>query len=648
MKKLIYFAVALTLLSFGVASCNKYLDQAPDGKISLEDVWSDYDKTMYYLNNCYASLPQKGVRYFFWERGPVVWCDDAYDGDDLDVNWAPSARLYNGDASANSHPIIDAAGLMDHPEGNYWSKYFARIRNCAMFIKYADPEIVGSTSEYNRWIAEAKLLRAYYYAELLSWFGCGLPLIDEPYSYTDDFSQVTRASYYEVVKFIIKDCDDALACAELPWRITSGSEAFRVTKALACAIKSRMSVFAASPLYNEGQNHWAEAASINKQALADLEAHGYELYNKVNIPATWGHANAHLPNTYAQLYNEYFCNSMAWSDAPADKETIYQLPGGGNVAHIDCMGAMMGYKTGTCPTQELVDAYETDNGETVLDLSKPYLDEETHLKPNYNTANKVYNPQDPYAHRDPRFYATIYYNGSKRYCSWGSAAGSISFENKGQQSGYYGTRTIATWARWEKNGEIHEQPEPNTGWKLTDRTPTRSGYFERKFAHPNSGNNLQPGAAYHKDYRLAEVILNYAEAAFESGDEATARQMMNRVRARVGMPAVPASVTGEALRQRIHNERRVEFALEGQRYFDVRRWHKPGEDLRTTDHYKTAAYITCHVDANNNVTGYTYDRTTIHELQCYTSKYLTVAIPLTEVNNMKAVTGENWQNPGWE
>jgi hypothetical protein len=75
---------------------------------------------------------------------------------------------------------------------------------------------------------------------------------------------------------------------------------------------------------------------------------------------------------------------------------------------------------------------------------------------------------------------------------------------------------------------------------------------------------------------LAEIYLNYAEAKFELGDEATAREYVSKVRARVGMPAIPATVTGEALRQRIYNERRIELAFESHRFFDIRRWKIAG------------------------------------------------------------------------
>lgn len=640
MKK-VYFIIACLLVS-ALASCSKALDQAPDGKISMDDVFTDNDKTMYYLNTCYASMPGKALAYFFWSRGPVEWCDDAWDGDDLDVNWATASLLYKGSASANSHPVWASGATNNSETANCWATYFSRIRNCAVFLANIGTAAVDSEVDRSRWTAEAHLLRAYYYTELLQWFGCGLPLVREPYSLTTDFATVERASYYDVVKFIIEDCDAALACEDLPWRIENSSEELRVTKGLAWAIKSRMSVFASSPLYNEGQNHWEEAYTINKAAVAALEGKGFELYKKAQR-AEWTAANAFLPNPEAQAFNEYFCNSQEYSSNPNDKETIFQLRNGTNwnVANVDGIGAIQGYKTGTCPSQELVDAFETVNGQTILDLSKPYLDETTHLQPNYNKANTMYDPQNPYANRDPRFYATIYYNGSQRYCKWGLNPGAISFENAGKTGKC--TRVVATWCQYEAaDGSIVESPEPCTGQSTNGRTPTRSGYFERKFLHPNEDAENAKQGARHKDYRLAEVYLNLAEAACESNHMDDALTYLNKVRARVNMPAV--TETNQAkLRERIHNERRVEFALEGNRYFDVRRWHNPGEDLEKTDRYITAAKITHMKDGS-----YKYDRKIIGERGCWSSKFLRVAIPSSEVSNMEAITGQNWQNDGWQ
>ena len=641
MKNRIYTIIACFLATV-IYSCSDVLNQAPDGKISLEEVFGDNDKTMYYLNTCYSGINAKGCLYFFWSRGPVNWCDDSWDADDLDVSWAASRRYYDGNASASDFPANYNAGDSGN-ESVSWARSFQRIRNCAVFLQNIPNAKVNSESDRSRWTAEAHILRAYYYSELLMWFGCSLPIIREPYTYDADFSKVERSSFHDVVEFIVEDCDAALACEELPWRITTDSEAMRMTKAVAWAIKSRMTLFAASPLYNDGNNYWEEAYSVNKAAVQALESNGYALYDKLNQAAVWGDEKAYLPTAASQYFNEYFCNSGAYAADPADKETIYQLRDGANLdlANVDGIGAILGYKTGTCPSQELVDAFVTIDGQPVLDLAKPYLDEQ-HLKPNYNSSNTTYDKNNPYANRDPRFYATVYYNGSKRYCNWSTEAEKKSFENLGQGKGE-NVRIITTWDAYEDaEGNIINSPEPLMGRSMTGRTPTRTGYFQRKFLHPNSGVEMRLNGARHKDYRLAEIYLNFAEAAMEAGHTDEAITYVNKVRARAGMPGLPAGLSGENLRQRIHNERRVEFALEGNRYFDVRRWHKPDEDLSATDRWITGAHITHMQDGT-----YKYERTILKERQCYTNKWLKMPIPLTEVNNMRAITGEDWQNPGW-
>ena len=641
MKNRIYTIIACFLATV-IYSCSDVLNQAPDGKISLEEVFGDNDKTMYYLNTCYSGINAKGCLYFFWSRGPVNWCDDSWDADDLDVSWAASRRYYDGNASASDFPANYNAGDSGN-ESVFWARSFQRLRNCAVFLQNIPNAKVNSESDRSRWTAEAHILRAYYYSELLMWFGCSLPIIREPYTYDADFSKVERSSFHDVVEFIVEDCDAALACEELPWRITTDSEAMRMTKAVAWAIKSRMTLFAASPLYNDGNNYWEEAYSVNKAAVQALESNGYALYDKLNQAAVWGDEKAYLPTAASQYFNEYFCNSGAYAADPADKETIYQLRDGANLdlANVDGIGAILGYKTGTCPSQELVDAFETIDGQPVLDLAKPYLDEQ-HLKPNYNSSNTTYDKNNPYANRDPRFYATVYYNGSKRYCNWSTEAEKKSFENLGQGKGE-NVRIITTWDAYEDaEGNIINSPEPLMGRSMTGRTPTRTGYFQRKFLHPNSGVEMRLNGARHKDYRLAEIYLNFAEAAMEAGHTDEAITYVNKVRARAGMPGLPAGLSGENLRQRIHNERRVEFALEGNRYFDVRRWHKPDEDLSATDRWITGAHITHMQDGT-----YKYERTILKERQCYTNKWLKMPIPLTEVNNMRAITGEDWQNPGW-
>jgi hypothetical protein len=477
------------------------------------------------------------------------------------------------------------------------------------------------------------LLRAFYYSELLRWLGCPLPIERELYGVDFDFSTVQRSSCYEVVQFILEDCDAALSSPELPWRITTDAEGYRLTGAVAEAIKSRMSVYMASPLYNQGQNYWEEACQVNKTALANLRAQGYELYRTINYPATWKDPEAFLPNDYAALFNEYFCSSMAFGSSPVDRETIYQTKSDQNeVFHLDGIGAQDGYKSGTCPSQELVDCFETEDGQPILNLARPYLDEITHLQPDFNPANTLYDEQNPYANRDPRFYASIYYNGSQRKANWLFDESSGSPENYPADRGYR-TRVIATW-----------DGEPQTGIHPSDRKATRTGYFERKFLHPFSGREINWifGAQY-KMFRLAEVILNFAEAAAEANHLDEAAAAVNEIRNRVGMPNLPAGLSKDDLILRIRNERRVEVAMEGFRYFDVRRWNTPDGNLEKTDRWINAMWITRNGDGS-----YTYRRGPVsRERLCWTQKFMWLPVPVDEVNRMKALTGEDWQNPGW-
>ncbi|MDR1454894.1 MAG: RagB/SusD family nutrient uptake outer membrane protein [Tannerella sp.] len=619
-------ALALCLIA---SSCSDTLNSAPDGKISLDDVFKDNEMTAAYLNTCYAYIPGEGSRWYFWMRGPVDWCDEAWDTDAEAESWITSGQLYSGNASASSHPAYQWS---EAGNGDYWNRYWAAIRKCSYFLTYIDEAAVTSEANRSRWKAEAHLLRAFYYAELLRWLGCPLPIEREVYGLDFDFTTVQRSSYYELVQFILEDCNAALSSPELPWRITTEAEGYRFTKAVAEAIKSRMTVYMASPLYNQGQNYWEEAYQVNKTSLANLRAQGYELYNQVNYPGTWKDPEAFLPNDYAALFNEYFCSNMVFSAAPVDRETLYQnREGQGNIWHIDGVGAQGGYKSGTCPSQELVDCFETTDGQPILNLARPYQDEVTHLIPNFNPANTLYKEQDPYSNRDPRFYASIYYNGSMRKANWQFNESSASVENYPADMGYR-TRVIATW-----------DGEPQTGISRTVRKATRTGYFERKFLHPFTGAENSVEGAHAKNFRLGETILNFAEAAAEANHLDEAREAINEIRSRVGMPNLPAGLSKDELILRVHNERRVELALEGHRYFDVRRWNTPDGDLEKTDRWVNAMWITRNANGS-----YTYNRGPVsRERLCWSRKFMWLPIPMNDANIMKSLTGEDWQNPEW-
>src|SRR5690606_9004868 len=197
----------------------------------------------------------------------------------------------------------------------------------------------------------------------------------------------------------------------------------------------------------------------------------------------------------------------------------------------------------------------------------------------------------------------------------------------------YRTRVIATWTG-----------EPQTGRHPTTRKATRTGYFLRKFMHPNTAQEVvNVGMAAPKVMRLGEIYRNLAAAAAEAGHLDEAYNAVNAIRRRVNMPELPLGLSKDQLLLRIHNERRVELAFESHRFFDVRRWNTPDGDLEKTDRWITAAHITRNADGT-----YTYARGPVsRERLSYSRKFMWFPIPLDDVNIMIGLTGENWQNPGW-
>lgn len=190
------------------------------------------------------------------------------------------------------------------------------------------------------------------------------------------------------------------------------------------------------------------------------------------------------------------------------------------------------------PSQNMVNAYEM-----AATGKLPYL-EQPDGSLTLNTGSG-YDPNDPYTGRDPRFNASIIHDGT----IWAGR----------ETESYHGGA---------------DSPEGISGWNAS-----LTSYFMKKFVVENippSGSTVNPTNPW-IFFRFAEILLNYAEAKFELGDDPTAREYLNRVRSRPGvnMPAVTES--GEELRKRIQNERRVELAFEEHRFFDVRRWNIAGE-----------------------------------------------------------------------
>ncbi len=592
-------------------SCGDVLDIAPDGNMSLEDVLADPYKVESFLNSLYSDIPMKGYTYYWWERLVVSASDDAWSSDDR--SFLPIAQLYSDATSASYHPMQDG---LEHIHMDtfrpmsYWSRYWSQIRLCSVFLENIEKAAVKNTNDRDRMKAEAHVLRAYYYSELVKWYG-KLPIIESSLDIDTDFSRLKREPVYDVAKFIATDCDAAINSPELPWRITVESDAMRVTKAVAYAIKAKMMLFAASPLHNEGHTeYWKEAYLTCKEAVNALKSNGYELFSTCTRPDVYDTGNA-------AAFQQFNCEQADYSANPRDKETIWQHKNHAGhrmsfIVNYIGSGFKDTYKCGPCPTQELVDAFETTNGKTVLNLSKPYIDEK-HLIPNYNTGNELYDIENPYKNRDPRLYATVLMNGSI-----------IEYDDE--------PVTIETFVGG-RNAPSYVQG---------DYQYSRTGYFYRKTVPPGASSKHHRASPTCKLFTFSELLLDFAESAAEAGHLDEAIQSVNELRARVKMPPIPSLPENELI-LRIRNERRVELAFNENRYFDLRRWQQPTGDLSETCKWFTAMKIIKQEDGS-----LIYTREAPYSARGgHKNKDLLLPIPIKEASVMQMNTGVNWQNPGW-
>ncbi|MEJ2294221.1 MAG: RagB/SusD family nutrient uptake outer membrane protein, partial [Candidatus Lokiarchaeota archaeon] len=422
--------------------------------------------------------------------------------------------------------------------GSVFAQHMMRrfLQNVHWFRSEADTlervgmAVIAREEDRDRWIAEAHILRAYFYMELLKWYG-PVPIEKEPFELDYEFSVLSRPDFEECARFIVDDCETALQSENLPWRLTTLNERNRMTKGIAMAIRSEASLFAASSYNNGGTDLWNWAYTINKDCLEQLKAKGFELYTQCQDTEKY----------YGNAYMEYFTLNNYIGTDPSDKETIWQStegywPDPYTNPLYDIIGApVLGNSPLTIvPSQELVDAYDMlATGKPVLDLANPYTDE-THLNPNYNE-NTGYDPENPYEGRDPRFYATVFYNRSPVLL--------------GQTPS-----TVETFVGG--NSEI----------RSSGKTNTRTGYYWRK--RMVNGNCKAAGVAGYdgrfRFYRLGKIYLSAAEAAIESGNIPEGLDWINEIRHRAGFSSSVdlATTDKEEARLLVRHERQVELACE--------------------------------------------------------------------------------------
>ena len=565
---------ALILTAALMSGCSDYLDVVPDKTQEIGLMFERRETAIKALASCYHFIRQLDG----------VYSNYSFASDEMTT---PVSKATPGVNIMRGKQNISESIL------GYWSDYdghkslFKAIRYCNTFIENIDDVRDMTSLEKGQWKAEAIFMKAYYHFLLLGQYG-PVPITDVnlPVDAGVDQVRVKRRSVDEVVEYIVSTID--LALPNLKDRITSPNDMGRIDQLIAKSIKSRVLLYAASPLFNGNallyedfkdkwgkqlvnttydSGKWKMAADAAKEAIDFASACGLSLYNYKGTVPTWDTLDYKMPQIKA-LYNYRYMMVDGWNS-----ELIWgnsNVVSGGDWRKIQAATNIINQNASSTeaawqwavPTFDQVEAYYTANGLPIdEDLTFKY-DTRYECKGivrGLDTLYAIKNQAVPHLHlgRDPRFYA------------------SIAFER-----GYYRTGGDK-WGRSMRKGELH-------GRKGSSNNYTITGYLVKKLCHPSS-----EGSSYDKliDYpwpliRLAELYLNYAEALNEySGPSQEVYDALNIIRDRAYVPHIEdvwsdASIartpgkhlTKDGLRDIIQQERRIELAFEGERNYDVRRW----------------------------------------------------------------------------
>jgi starch-binding outer membrane protein, SusD/RagB family len=479
-----YFLTGITSLFLSVAfvGCTKTVESGPLETLPLNLVFDNQDSlgvnAQQFLYNIYANLP-KGY--------------NRVDNNVLDAGSDDAVpSTINQSVEDFSTGKIQPSVLPD----NAWNAEYAGIRKVNLFLANIGVVPLNLPGQKAQWISEARILRAVFYFELVKRWG-GVPIIHDTIFNLGDNAKYKRNTFDECVQYISNEVDSAVSA--LP-AVYSGSYFGRITRGAALALKSRLLLYAASPLNNptNDQNKWIAAATA---AQTVMSTGTYSLVSSFS--------NVFSTRSNTEVIMAYY-NSTGYS--------VEQMNGP--------VGSVRGDLGFTSPTQELVDEYETKSGLMISDPASGY------------------DPQNPYANRDPRLALTVFYNGQ----SWLG-------------------RTVQTY-----DGGV-DRP---AGYGNATSGETRTGYYMRKFLSTAGSNSAYANAEHDFPiFRYAEILLNYAEASNEAyGPSAQVYSAVQSIRQRAGLSpyALPAGLTQDQMRTRIRHERRVEMAFEEQRFWDIRRW----------------------------------------------------------------------------
>jgi len=614
------FIIALTVIL--AAGCKKdFLSVDPPNQISAELVWKDPAMAQAFVTEIYNGFGVGG----FNEQMLSSLSDES-------LFTHPNRGIDLVNASTINPTTL---GWVDDTYG--YNPMYNRIRSCNITIERltGGDNAISDQNTKDRLLGEAYFLRAYFYQQLLRYYG-SVPIITKSYTLDDDFS-VKRATYEECVNFILSDCEQAI-------KLLAGKtlDKGRTSVLAAMALKSRVLVYAASDL------HDMPTAKVKSSVIGGYAHPEYLGYVSGDRTARWTAAQT-AAKAVMDLGTGYKLNLTA-PVSPELGRLNYKsiaMGGGSKAPGIDASAASelilaryfidrsdMRYGRANGPN-----GYHNWAGNTPIGL---LVDDYEKLDGTPFSWTNAQDKATPYLNRDPRFYATILYDGA----GWkprDKVSGNVDPANQIQTGEYdliEGGRQIVFKGLDTRGSSIENW---NGSW---------TGYYTQKFIDPDPNiiEASMPQFVPWPFFRYTEAVMNYIEASIELGQTTVALEWLNRIRFRSGMPAVVSS--GTALRDIYRHERRIEMVYEEQRYHDARRWMIAPETLgrktnyiKVTGKFKPGKTMTAPYRYDISVYDYTYTPTieTAQENRKWEDKIYFRPFSRDEINRNKTLD----QNPGY-
>ena len=528
MKNIYYILIIIGLIN--LSSCkNDVLELQPLSQYADEAVWNEDPALIQdFINNIYRGLGQSGVRVMLGTYVDETMLTFGWGADNV-----TNSLITPSDFSRFSN-TADQSGFY------IWENVYKYIRACNLFFSKIETAQAVDSNQKDIFKGEVYFLRAYLYQMLVSMYG-GVPIIDKVYGLNEDYS-IKRNTYEECINFIVSDCDKAA-------QLIKTTQKGRPTKGAALALKARVLLYAASDLHNTnfswtngytnqdligyvGGDRKARWQAAKNAAKSVIDLGTYSLY-KSNPTGT---------DDIAKNYSDIFLLKETSEDIFVK---FYLQTVVGTLVMPNLNNGPSGYhlRGANTPIGQFVDDYEMNDG-TRFSWTNPL-----------QAAN-------PYSNREPRFYASILYDGAK----WRERPDDVKSIDP---IGVIQTSNVEKWN--PTTNSVITVPGLETRNSPTDNwNGTYTGYLIRKGIDSSIDARFVQQECPWRFIRYTEIILNYAEACLGLGEEEEARTYINMVRNRAGLPPITSS--GQELVDRYRHERRIEFAFEDHRFFDVRRW----------------------------------------------------------------------------